>query len=157
MTHVVIHTMAQKIKGTYALLLHLEDSFDLSIGALGSRQLESGWYVYVGSAQNGLYQRINRHLKSSKKKHWHIDYLLEHCRVEQIWMLRSERSFECETAKLLEGKTEYIKGFGCSDCRCISHLFYGKKEDFQALLRSFNYECFSVDNFMSGFCVLEAR
>lgn len=149
--------MKQKIKGTYALLLHLEDSSDIHIGALGNRQLEPGCYVYVGSAQSGLYQRVSRHLRQNKKKHWHIDYLLEQCKVLQIWIFQSEDSIECQTANLLTEKSDSIKGFGCSDCHCASHLFYGKQEDFQALLESFNYECFTVDNFMKRFCVLETR
>jgi len=42
----------------------------------GQIPFPAGWYVYTGSARNGLAQRVGRHLRHNKRKHWHIDYLL---------------------------------------------------------------------------------
>ncbi len=149
--------MAQKIKGTYALLIFVESDCDIVVGALGKRHFVAGWYVYVGSAQNGLFQRISRHLGTSKKKHWHVDYLLEQSRVEEVWIFQSEESVECLSADQLKERFDCIKGFGCSDCSCASHLFYGEKNDFQLFLGQLDFEQFSIDKFMSRFCVLEVR
>jgi len=57
----------------------------LRIGKLGIHNLPHGYYVYVGSALGGLASRLRRHLRSEKRLHWHIDYLLRQAAVAQIW------------------------------------------------------------------------
>jgi len=149
--------MAQKIKGTYALLILVESDCDIVVGALGQRHFVAGWYVYIGSAQNGLFQRISRHLCTSKKRHWHVDYLLEQSSIGEVWIFQSNDSVECVCADQLKEHFDCIKGFGCSDCSCVSHLFYGEKKEFSVVLAQLNFEQFSIDKFMSRFCVLEDR
>ena len=63
--------------GCYQLLMRLEKSVKIRVGKLGEFQFPAGWYVYTGSAKNGVKARVMRHLRSNKKKRWHIDYLLE--------------------------------------------------------------------------------
>ncbi|OGS40097.1 MAG: hypothetical protein A3K77_02330 [Euryarchaeota archaeon RBG_13_31_8] len=36
---------------------------------------------------------------------------------------------ECRIATILEKHLFSIPGFGCSDCRCKSHLFYGSHKN----------------------------
>jgi len=48
----------------------------IKVGALGEKCFDEGYYAYIGSALSGLKGRINHHLKTGKKLHWHIDYLL---------------------------------------------------------------------------------
>ncbi len=83
----------------------------------------SGFYIYVGSAMNSLADRVKRHLKSEKRKRWHIDYLLEHSRILACVLLPSEFKIECKVANALKGKTVFKK-FGSTDCFCKTHLFY---------------------------------
>jgi len=84
-----------------------------------------GRYVYVGSAQNGVEKRIARHFTKNKRLWWHIDYLLSNpfVRIEKAFYKKAGKLEECRIAWLLSRFEELIKGFGCSDCKCKSHLF----------------------------------
>jgi len=63
--------------GTYALVMRCSSDQQVEVGKLGSLRLQSGFYVYVGSAfgPGGLKARIAHHVKISERPHWHIDYL----------------------------------------------------------------------------------
>jgi len=116
------------MKGSYLLIVELEDDQVISIDMKEKRRFDKGNYVYVGSALNGLEKRIQRHLKADKKMHWHIDYLLEHSKIIDVFYKENIHKEECDIAKTFDENLISIKGFGCSDCRCESHLFYGPKE-----------------------------
>ena len=102
-----------------------KDWLRLRIGKLGIYDFPPGYYVYVGSALAGLHGRLKHHLKSEKRLHWHIDYLLQQATVVQIWCALGEDRLECIwnaiLAELPEA-TPIIPGFGSSDCRCHTHL-----------------------------------
>jgi Uri superfamily endonuclease len=110
--------------GLYQLHLTLTEPRTIRIGKLGSFYFPKGKYIYTGSAQNGLEGRIARHLRKTKKFHWHVDYLLKYSKIEKIakfpWM-----KTECKLHKvtLIKMKGEnFIEGFGSSDCGCGGHL-----------------------------------
>jgi len=107
------------------LLLEVKKNIKSKIGSLGKIKFDKGNYVYVGSALNNLEKRINRHLKTRKKKFWHIDYLLENrnVKIKDIFYKKSAKKEECAIAKKLSRIGEGIKNFGSSDCSCKSHLF----------------------------------
>ena len=111
------------MKGVYALVISVGRDMSPRIGSLGKVPLKKGRYVYTGSAQNGLEQRIARHRRKEKKKFWHIDYLLDSPKVEieDVFWKHGNRAEECRLAGAF-GKRGAAKGFGCSDCRCFSHL-----------------------------------
>jgi len=113
------------MKGSYVLLAKVSRDFSVNVGVLGNVLFEKGLYAYIGSAMNSLEKRIERHLRDDKKMHWHIDYLLASpdVSVESAFFKESCRKEECETARKMAGLGEGVKGFGCSDCRCESHLF----------------------------------
>ena len=117
------------MKGSYILLIKLEKDQEIKIGKLGNILFKKDFYIYIGSALNGLEQRINRHLIRDKKSHWHIDYLLQFGKIIDAYYKESNLKEECNVAKKLEEKLFLIPGFGCSDCRCRSHLFYGDMEE----------------------------
>ena len=111
--------------GTYALVIVLGVRLRLPIGRLGIRSLPPGYYVYIGSALGGLSSRLSHHLRSEKRLHWHIDYLLRQAAVAQIWYALGRDRLECTWNAILgnlPGATPSIPGFGASDCRCSSHL-----------------------------------
>lgn len=120
------------MKGSYLLLIELKEGKNIKIGKLGNIYFPDGYYVYVGSAMNGIERRIERHIKKDKKMRWHIDYLLKNADLMEIFYKESEIREECYIAeKFLLSDFSFIKKFGASDCRCKSHLFYTKsKEDF---------------------------
>ena len=120
------------MKGSYILLIELKNDTTIGIGKLGKRQFDKGCYLYVGSALNSLEQRINRHLRSDKKLYWHVDYLLQHAKVVNVFYKENKAREECNIAKTLEQQLIPITGFGCSDCSCKSHLFYGPLEEIKS-------------------------
>ena len=114
--------------GTYALVLFLPDSRKFRIGALGFIAFPKGYYVYVGSGLNGLESRVLRHLSKKKKVFWHIDYFIPHTRAISVLMVNQKRRLECKISRACASVADrIILKFGCSDCRCGSHLFYFKK------------------------------
>ena len=121
--------MSMVLRGTYCLCISLRRELELDIGALGMIRFDPGQYVYVGSALNGLEARVRRHLRTSRgdyrATHWHIDYLLREPEAEigGVYVLLSDLREECRIAREIMKLGASVKGFGCSDCRCESHLF----------------------------------
>jgi Uri superfamily endonuclease len=122
-------------KGTYILLIFVTDVLKVSVGELGVKIFWPGYYTYTGSAlgkgASSLLNRLARHLKTAKKKHWHIDFLLPntHVNIEAIIVISSNRKLECEVNQLLREKIKAkvtIPKFGASDCqkKCGSHLLF---------------------------------
>jgi Uri superfamily endonuclease len=121
-------------KGSYVLLLELNNSQNIRIGKKGIMEFQPGYYVYVGSAMNGLDQRLHRHMKSEKKYHWHIDYLLEYAHLVDAYYKEHRKKEECSLAALFSKTVDIIPGFGCSDCHCTSHLFYGNRKRLEEMI-----------------------
>lgn len=114
-----------KRKGTYVLEMTLGSDLEIEVGALGPHFFPAGRYCYVGSAMGGLDQRLSRHVSKVKKPRWHIDRLTMASDSVEAWESYLEFVPECELARLAEqaGMTPFLKGFGCSDCHCFTHLF----------------------------------
>jgi len=112
------------LKCVYVLIIQLNDDTALSVGALGTLAFKKGLYAYVGSAQTNMEQRIRRHLRKEKRIFWHIDYLLNSgaARIEKVLHKQADKAEECAIAKALGERGASIAGFGCSDCKCRSHL-----------------------------------
>ena len=140
------------MKGCYCLVIRLDERKTIRIGRLGKIIFDEGTYVYVGSAMNGLEARLNRHLKSTKKLHWHIDYLLKEAKITDI-IYNENRKVECEISQNLSAETFCTEGFGCSDCDCESHLYHFKNrtEAIECIEKA--YDSISMDyDFYTGFC-----
>lgn len=114
------------MKGSYILLIKLDKDKEIKVGKVGKIKFKIGHYFYVGSALHSLVGRINRHIRKRKKSHWHIDYLLKEAKIIDVFYKESIQREECRIAKILSEKLRYINDFGCSDCKCHSHLFYGE-------------------------------
>ena len=112
------------MKGSYVLLIKLPEEQTITIGSLQAVRFHRGYYAYIGSAMGGLKSRINHHLKSNKKPRWHIDYLLDRAFIKSIILCETKDKVECTIAQALSHQFDSIPGFGCSDCKCHSHLFF---------------------------------
>jgi len=114
-------------KGTYVLIISLDKTQKIKAGKLPEAPYRRGIYLYVGRARRGLQARVKRHIRCQKKSHWHIDYLLQKGKIQDIW-IRPNFFGECSTASMIQNlspASEAVpKGFGSSDCRCSSHLHY---------------------------------
>ena len=116
-----------KRPGVYVLLIRLDRDASIEVGRLGSAQLKAGSYAYVGSAMGGLDGRIARHLRTEKRTHWHIDYLLEHATVTRVLEIETAERLECGLSRALaalDRSSTPVPGFGSSDCGCHAHLYY---------------------------------
>jgi len=99
----------------------------IRIGKLGTIMFKKGTYYYAGSAQNSIEGRIKHHLNNKNKLHWHIDYLLNNpnAEIKSIHSLKTNnKADECRTAEELSKTMNKISGFGCTDCKCESHLYF---------------------------------
>lgn len=112
------------MKGVYILVISVGKDTRVNVGALGSVNFEKGLYIYVGSAQNGMEKRVERHFRKVKRKFWHMDYLLknEHARVVEVFYKEAGKAEECNIARKISKTGIPIEGFGSSDCECKSHL-----------------------------------
>lgn len=114
--------------GTYALLLHSDSITRVQIGRWREIEILPGYYIYVGSAlgPGGVQARVLRHLRTDKPKHWHIDYLRAFVTPLETWVSYETERLEHQWAQFFynTGRMTPIEGFGCSDCKCYSHLFH---------------------------------
>ncbi|MBN1539456.1 MAG: GIY-YIG nuclease family protein [Candidatus Thermoplasmatota archaeon] len=108
----------------YILLLEIKEDVNVTVGSLGKIELKRGWYAYCGSAKAGLWGRVRRHLSRPSKKRWHIDHITKHSSAREVLWKPHEEGGECAAAYFLSKSCVSVRGFGCSDCRCKSHLFY---------------------------------
>jgi len=135
-----------KDRGSYLLVLQLERQKRIEVGRLGKFMFQKGYYVYVGSAISNLRARIKRHRHKRKKMYWHIDYLTHVTDGFLSIPIRSSQRQECEIARSLS--LIFKSGpsnFGSSDCKCLTHLFFSKKnplhmEAFHNVLQRFRMQ-----------------
>jgi len=114
-------------KGIYQLLIHLSKPTRIRIGKRGTFRSPRGYYVYTGSARNGLMARVERHLRKEKKNFWHVDYLLDHASIKEVYLFPNDQRGECQVARrTLEAPEAEITvpRFGASDCNCPTHLVF---------------------------------
>ena len=124
-------------KGTYVILITLDTAADIRVGALGTFFFEKGTYCYVGSALGGLDSRVERHLRKDKVLKWHADYLTTVADSSEAYISFPDYIPECDLAHFAEssGMEPYVKGFGCSDCDCYTHLFRVTENSLERFLK----------------------
>ena len=134
--------------GTYAVVLRSCSQRKVVVGRWGDLEVVSGYYIYVGSAYGpgGVRARVSRHCRRSKRKHWHIDSLSEFLRPVEAWCSYHSVHLEHQWAKALASMARMspIQRFGCSDCRCCSHLFFTARKP--ALAALFRVACGGVES-----------
>jgi len=122
------------MNGTYLILIEVKRNFVKTVGSLGKINFEKGYYCYVGSAMGksaSIENRILRHLKKRKKRHWHIDYLTssKFARVLYVIVFPSkERLEEAASNFLHDNADKTIKNFGSTDCKTKGNLHYFKSK-----------------------------
>jgi len=113
--------------GIYHLLIQLLQPQEIIVGKLGCFRFPSGYYVYTGSALNGLKARVARHRRKEKRLHWHIDYLLQHAKIIDVAFYITTARLECEYNRRIMNLPDaqiIVPRFGASDCKCDAHLVY---------------------------------
>jgi Uri superfamily endonuclease len=127
---VIPHVKSQP--GTYVLVLRSRAKRKARVGRWGHLHVIPGYYIYVGSAfgPGGVRARVSRHCRQSKPKRWHIDYLCEFLRPIEVWCSYETARVEHPWAQVFSDMASMlpIQGFGCSDCKCFSHLFFTSRE-----------------------------
>jgi Uri superfamily endonuclease len=120
--------LIRRVKGIYCVIVALREATRIRVGSLGKMEFSAGVYVYVGSGMAGVEHRIDRHSRKQPRKRWHIDYLMEEAEyIASVAIPCEAKEVECGAAIALshdEGVIGVVKGFGCSDCDCGSHLIF---------------------------------
>jgi len=120
-------------RGSYLVVLRLPRDRHIVAGSMGDLKFRKGYYLYVGSAMKGLGQRLARHRRLTKKKHWHIDYLRQHTEFISGIPIRATVDRECELASSLSKIADRrVPGFGSSDCSCPTHLLFFDDDPFRS-------------------------
>jgi Uri superfamily endonuclease len=129
-------------KGIYCLVFK-NPSCTAGVGALGEIAFRNGWHVYVGSALgSGGLARLSRHVSLSRAKDkqpkWHVDYLScsDYFELRYTVHALTGDQLECRLAEMLG--EPHVPSFGCSDCRCPSHLFFRQKNPHDEIVSAFN-------------------
>ena len=119
-------TKSEMKEGVYILCVEIKDGCKIAVGSLETLHFKKGTYLYVGSGGKNLVARVERHMSDEKKVRWHIDYLLSASRVNisRVYVRKGSRDDECKTARNLAINFKGVPGFGSSDCKCPSHLFF---------------------------------
>jgi len=118
------------MRGSYLLFLRNFRGCSVRVGRLGTIVFNSGVYVYVGSGLNNVVSRVSRHFNSVKRVFWHIDYIASRVmRVIGAILLISDKRLEGVLSSILKDYYSYVPGFGASDTRDVSHLFYIEGKD----------------------------
>ncbi len=119
-------------KGIYCLVFR-NPACTTVIGALGALAFPAGFHIYIGSALgSGGLKRLDRHCRlacgENKRPKWHVDYILTDPRFSLVYAVSAPTTerLECRLAGTLGGAG--VKGFGCSDCACTSHLLYRRHD-----------------------------
>ncbi len=89
-----------------------------------------GFYAYIGTmfGPGALDARIRRHMRKTKAKHWHIDYILEQTQRVAVYVLTG-KDFDSKLSREAVKCYSYVAGFGCGDKRGDrSHLIYLKSK-----------------------------
>ena len=124
-----IDCLPDGLRGNYILFLQLSKEQIIIIGKLSGINFSRGFYAYVGSAMGGIKTRLGSHLNRGGRRHWHIDYLAEKAQIKAVIIYETEHNSECALAQALGSQFVSIQGFGASDCRCQSHLFFDNNEE----------------------------
>ncbi|MBO8174450.1 MAG: DUF123 domain-containing protein [Thermococcus sp.] len=115
------------MRGSYFLVIKVER--DMIVRTKRKEfALKAGYYVYVGSAMNSLEKRVERHFKKDKKLHWHIDFLLKESELLRAYLIPSDAKIEEELSGEVAKFGKPVEGFGASDLRIGSNLYYFKDE-----------------------------
>jgi Uri superfamily endonuclease len=130
--------------GTYILLVHLSSNLVVEVGRLGTIDFDAGMYAYVGSAfgPGGLAARLRRAALGPRRAHWHIDYVLVEADLVGALLKIDDTRRECSWALWVGERAQgSAAGFGSSDCRCASHLFFvGEGERAEEMIRAAGYD-----------------
>jgi len=118
-------------KGTYVFILRLTRGKTIRVGRPGMMLFAAGYYAYVGSAlgPGGLQARLRHHMAVAERPLWHLDYLRRETVPCEAWIVVQENGREHLWADALYRSGDmgdWVPGFGCSDCKCPTHLFYYK-------------------------------
>ncbi|MBN2253075.1 MAG: DUF123 domain-containing protein [Kosmotogaceae bacterium] len=122
-------------KGDYVVLFFLKESVEIS-SISKNWLLDSGYYMYIGSAMSSLAERVKRHLIEEKRKHWHIDYLREKAEVVAALLLPTEEQREEELSNFVSEYGEAVSKFGASDCSTDSNLYKLESKNIERVFSS---------------------
>ncbi|AFZ70524.1 hypothetical protein Calag_0782 [Caldisphaera lagunensis DSM 15908] len=113
-------------EGIYIIVFRVNDYINLIINK-NEFIIDKGYIIYIGSAGNGLNNRLRRHLTKNKKLRWHIDYVTNNKSVEPSIIYYKEGLYgvkiEDELSSLFYSKFLKIDNLGATDSK-MPHMYY---------------------------------
>jgi len=94
----------------------------------------------MGKGPSGLRGRLARHLRSTRRPFWHIDYLLNSTSADLLYFVvaYSKVHIECRLNQLvLDTAASSLPLFGSGDCKlgCPGHMAYFGQGDGETILK----------------------
>jgi len=120
-------------RGCYLAIFRLRRALRWRAGRAAGAFLPPGFHIYVGSAKRGLAARLARHAGGTGRPFWHVDRLRAAAKPRAFLPVRTADDIECDLASAVRGAADgEAAGFGCSDCRCSSHLFFMERDPLES-------------------------
>ena len=116
------------VKGSYILVIELTDEQTIALSRPPNIRFSGRYYASFVSALGTFILDKRLYSKGARRPHWHIDYLLAKASISDIILAETTERVECTIAQSLKRQLEAIPGFGASDCKCGSHLFFTTDE-----------------------------
>lgn len=121
-----IYNQISSKSGTYIIVFKVNDYINLIINKK-EFIINKGYIIYIGSAGNGLNNRLKRHLIKYKKLKWHIDYITINKQVEPSLIFYKEGQYginiEDKLSNLFYLKFKKLDNLGATDSK-MPHMYY---------------------------------
>ena len=74
--------------------------------------------------------------------------MLEYGKIIHVYYKESSSKKECLIAERFNERFELVEGFGCSDCKCKSHLFFNKEKEIDEITQRLNLRLLNKTNYI---------
>jgi Uri superfamily endonuclease len=71
--------------------------------------------------------------------------MLDYAQIIDVFYKENEKKEECNIANKFEENLEFIPKFGCSDCKCKSHLYFGDINKIRNILVNLDISKFDIN------------
>ncbi|MEM2899874.1 MAG: DUF123 domain-containing protein [Thermoplasmata archaeon] len=118
-------------KGTYVLVINFQENAkengDMREKKEG-KNFDSGYYLYVGRADDCLKTKIENHIKKNEKRgcrtHTYVNSILNEGEVEEIWTFETDKNIYSKISEILSKHYRRMIEKGENGCECTNDLFY---------------------------------
>ncbi|MGC8573176.1 MAG: DUF123 domain-containing protein [Caldisphaera sp.] len=118
-------------KGVYLIVFKIIKGFNCIINKK-FYIFDKGYLLYIGSAGNGLRNRLKRHVNKKGKLRWHIDYISHRKETDAVILFYKEGNFgvkfEDKLSEYFYSTLKNVDYLGSTDSS-MPHLYYSKESN----------------------------